>query len=480
MQTASIPFGTRQESGQSELAGGSPVQMNVVVDSKGAMRRRPGIKPFRGSVANSVIDPTGIQGIYVPSSGDVYAVGAGATSKNVYMVHSFGSVKLNTVGALMGTGRPIFAETEAMLAMAAGSTISKVLFSDFSFSPLTGSPPSAASHVIFNNSRLLANSTSAFKNQVFFSDQAAGSSTVGHETWAGGTSGYFSADARPDPVVALWENSNIVYALGKTTAQIFVPDANTIYAPNLTREYGCIAPYSVVKTEQGFAWLDHMKRIVVGDGTNITPISAPIQDDLDHIENVRDCWGFRVQLGICNAMVFRFESAGRTFVYSDDNGWSQWSGWNESANTYAPLAITAYCQRPDQDVCIVGLANGMLGELDSRTWTDMGAPIKASAITGFQSRDTSKLKQTIAVRLTFKRGTSTSSTAPVALLSWRDDLGGYSEPLEVDLGTTGDRYSVVPFYGLGTYRTRQWKIEFVGTDEFELVSAQEDYEVLSM
>jgi hypothetical protein len=46
----------------------------------------------------------------------------------------------------------------------------------------------------------------------------------------------------------------------------------------------------------------------------------------------------------------------------------------------------------------------------------------------------------------------------------------------VQLSTTP--FPVVALRSLGNYRIRQYKIEYTGSDELQLVSAQEEYEIL--
>ncbi len=474
MPTAPIPFGVRQESGLSQLGGGAPIMMNVVVDSRGAMRRRPGVRAYSEAPAG-VVDAAGISGLYVPASGDLYAFGGNGPAKSIYRVTAGGA---GLLGSVAGTGRPVVAETEAMLAIASGAAIKWVRLSDYAVAFLSPDAPQA-SHVIANNNRLLANSVVQFLNQVFFSDQSAGSSTSGNETWAGGTSGFISADARPDPVVAVGENSNEVFVWGNTNVQVFVQDADLVYASSITREYGCSAPYSIVKLDDGFAWLDQKRRFVVGSGRDVKPVSDAIQSDLDDMD-VTGCYGYRVHQGLCDVIVWHLPAMGRTYVYDEKTGWGQWSGWDSATSTYKPFRVLSYFHRADTAASVVGLSDGRVCEMSALALTDLDDPIKASAITGFMDRDSTKIKCTTSVRLMLRRGQTTTSGSPVAFLSWRDGLGDYCTPLEVDLGATGDLETVVQFRSLGTYRSRQWKLEFVGTDDFELVSAEEDYTVQSI
>jgi hypothetical protein len=76
-----------------------------------------------------------------------------------------------------------------------------------------------------------------------------------------------------------------------------------------------------------------------------------------------------------------------------------------------------------------------------------------------------------------RRGVVQSGPEPTAILSWRDDEDEWSPGIEVGLGDPGDRNPVVLLRSLGTYRRRQWRIDFDGDSEFALASANEEFEV---
>jgi hypothetical protein len=84
------------------------------------------------------------------------------------------------------------------------------------------------------------------------------------------------------------------------------------------------------------------------------------------------------------------------------------------------------------------------------------------------------------VRLSLRRGTTTATPGPHALLSFRDRPGAWSAPIQISLGDSGDSEVVVSLYSLGVYRRRQWRFEFSDTSvALALVSVTETYDVLS-
>ena len=85
------------------------------------------------------------------------------------------------------------------------------------------------------------------------------------------------------------------------------------------------------------------------------------------------------------------------------------------------------------------------------------------------------MKDCSRVQLALKRGNA--STDAKVTLKWRDRPGPWEPPVTIELGSDGDTEPVVDLPSLGTYRRRQWSIEFTGDDELALVSATEYYEV---
>lgn len=477
MPTQSIPFAPNQQSGLDSLNAAVALAINVIIDKSGVVRRRPGISAYAGA-PDSAVDEDGIDGVHVTVDGKVYVIGGTVGARKVYRVAGGSAFQLSGVsqGELVGQGRPVFAETEAMVVIAAGGVPQKVLLATDESSRLGGSPPDM-SHVVANTSRLVGNDISSNKNRLNYSDLAAGSSTTGHETWTGGDSGFVTAEGRPDPIVAVGDATNEVFLFGTTSLQVVAPSSDEVYSKVSTVDVGCSAPYTVVRYDNTFFWLDNKRRIVRSDGRQLDVVGEQIQSTLDEIEDVSDAYAFVVNEGPCNAIVFVFPSDGRSFAYQIDGGWSLWLGYGDSTYNRQPISAVALNSETGQN--IAGLADGRVGVVDMDTGTDLGDLIPVSITTGMLNRGTDALKQCMAVRLSFRRGTvDEGEDEPVAHLSWRDDEGEWSPSIEIGLGAAGDRNPVVSLRSLGTYRRRQWRIEFDGSSDFVLAGASEDFMVV--
>lgn len=480
-----ILFVPDEAGGLEELGGASPAAFNVVIESgTGVVRRRPGVRS--SSLAFSdVIDAGGLSGLYAVDSGQIYAVSAVAMpgiGRTIYRVTPGGALALDAglaSGHLAGIGRPIFAESEMILAIAGGDVPQKVEFVTDLATRLGGGPPSC-SHICANSSRFLANDVVVDRTKVDYSDIAQGLVTfAGLETWVPGPSnaaGFFTAEANPDPVVAIRENTNEVFVFGTKTIQVFAQDPTLVFAPTATREYGCHAPYSVVKIDGVFAWLDHLKRFVQGDGRTMTVISDSIKRVVDVMPRADDCFGYRPTLGFLDCAVWTFPSDGRTFCFQKGAAWSQWSGWNDSTNNEAPFIVTGHAMAGP--VNLVCTNDGRIGELSFEAFTDLGTRIDAFVQTGYINRGTDNRKLCRRVRVAMKRGNTALTPGPQASLRWRDQPGPWEGEYLIDVGSSGDTEIVLDIPSLGVYRRRQWAFDFADTSEIVLVGMTEDYDVL--
>lgn len=478
---ADILFGPFQEGGYEELGGSSPRALNVVIDPKGVVSKRPGIATY--SVAPSgVVDSDGITGLYAANDGQLFAVGGTPGARHLYKLAGGSSLDLSTTpnSALRGTGRPTFAETEVFLMLAGGADMQKLRLSNQESSLLLGNPP-RASHVIANSSRLLANDVLIDRTKVRFSGISQGTiDTSGHEQWTNTgltqDGGFITAEARPDQIQAVYENTNEVFVWGTDNLQIFVPDAFNVFAPAATRESGTLAPHSIIKHGQDFFWLDQHRRIVYSDGRSFQQLEGPIKRQLDALQHPTDCFGYRVFLGHVDCLVWTFPTDGRTFAFQTNGGWSEWAGWNIGASQYKPLTINAHHLRRDGGLNVVGTLAGKVGKLSLDAHDDLGELVVASVDSGFINRDTDNLKRCRSVTVAWRRGST--ATTSLGRLEFRDDTGPWQGPIFIDTGTTGDNYIIQRRRSLGTYRRRQWRFTFSDSANLQLVKVTEDFDIL--
>lgn len=469
MPSGPMFFVNNQESGNSPLAGASPLAVNVLVDGAGAVRRRPGLSAWDGFPSTTPVESQ-VDGI-TEFQGEVFWVNA---ARSVYKLNAAAAAatNLSPLGGtqlLDGIGRPMFATTRFRLAMTGGGLPQKVDAAAPAATRLGGSPP-RSTQIIALAQRLytddLTDSTSMGKVRI------SGTGDAGEEAWD--ALDVASAEARPDAVVGLAENANEAFVFGTSTLQVFSPDPVAILSPGRALNRGLGAAHSIIAMDEQLAWFTNLDQFVLGDGRTLDVMSDPIASTLEGIAGASDMWGFRLNMDQFDCMVWVCPTDGRTFCLQKDGGWSQWHTWNGSG--HGPLAVKSHHLYTATKTHLAGLADGRIVKFDSTAGTDLGAVIKAEVTSGFQNRETEAHKHCQAVMLTFKRGVATT-TEPFVMLSWRDDLGAYCDPIRIGLGTTGDNVFTVALRSLGTYRRREWKMEFTDAADFVLAGAEETFAI---
>jgi len=468
MPTEPINFGPQQASGDSPLAGAAPLCMNVVVDGMGAVRRRPGLSAY-SQVATMPGEVRAIGYFGADNAALFVSYDEDQENSRIYALKygvGFSEVSdSSTSTRLLGTARPIIADSKNDAFIIAGKAPQRIRMG-LTSERLAGSPPvgnsiaSIASRVLIDD----RNSKST-RGQIRWCDPGV----TGIETWD--ELEFAEAEARPDELVRIAENTNELWAFGQTTTQIFNPDPVSVFAPGRALNVGCAATHSPIRVDDSFAWLDNQKRFIISDGRGYQELSGGIADTLDGITTVSDCYGFRVNIGQFDCLCWTFPTDGRTFVYQQGGGWAQWSGYTNGR--YQPFALRSHHYVDTQDVHLVGLESGRVAEFDTAATTDLGDTIKGEVTTGFINRGTDATKECNVVRLVLKRGQAT--TAPVLRVSWRDDLGAFCRPVTVSLGTRGDYVHTVELRSLGTYRARQWKLEMSDAADIVVARVEEDF-----
>lgn len=530
-EIAPIPFGNLLETSSEEISGASPECFNVIADARGTLRKRPGIAAYAGVAPSSAVDANGVLGLYVTeekvahTSGSatvsgthaavLYAVGAtvnaagGASNRgrNLYKIAggvatlltgTANETRLSTPAAIATTRfpRPTFAETEALLIVAGGAEMARIdirpeIFSAPNFTAnalyqtvkfLLGCPP-LASHVLGNSSRILCNDTQLDQTKVRYSYISQGIvETTGHETWdpSPGAGGFFTAEARPDIIRAIAENTNTIFCFGSRSLQTFSPDTSVTFAPAVTQEVGCLAAHSCVKVDEKFFWLDHLTRLVSSNGQQLPKDEGgPIQSTLDELTVPSDCYGYRFSDNFADVIVFRFEADGETLAYQPGVGWSRWGGFDEESGLFTQFPVLSHLLRQDGGLNVVGLEDGTIRTLSLSNPTDLGEPIVAHVTTGFIDRESDLKKRNVAVRLAFKR---TEATTAVCYLDYRDTLASDDwTTIAIHLGgQDGDLTPVILLRSLGDYYRRQWRFRFPDEGELRLVKATEEFETLGI
>ena len=80
-----IDFSPKQDTSSEELGGASPYALNVIVDGNGVVSKRPGIKAYPVA-PSTVVDATGISGLYSTNDGQLFAVNNDTNHRSIYKI----------------------------------------------------------------------------------------------------------------------------------------------------------------------------------------------------------------------------------------------------------------------------------------------------------------------------------------------------------------------------------------------------------
>lgn len=469
-QELSVDFGTGQSSLE-ELSGAAPIFLNMLCDAGSAVRQRPGLRAW-ADFAATVPNASPVIGMFNWRTFLVYV----CADRTIWAWYGPGDVRAlsDTTAAtkLDGSLRPIFAFDYQRVVITGGGAPQKWEGAGLS-ARLGGSPP-VSTHIAYTAQRLIVeqyNNT----GQVQWTPAGVGN----HEVWttAGINAGGFAeAEAAPDPVIALYVNTNEIFLFGTQTVQVVGIGTDSGGRSDMlvfsTLGIGCGARYSVIDTDTTFSWLDERHRFVTSSGRDFTAISTPaMASAISALKTVTDCWGFRARIGSFDLLVWVFPTEGRTICF--DRGsqkWGEWKSWTGAA--FSGWSGQSYYFWNDRNVHLVGLADGTIAEMTFDAYKDMNLSIKAISRTGFRDCGSGKRKLCQRLQMQMKRGPAQDGTAePTAEVRYRNDLGAFGLPVNYPLGD--DYAPTVNKYGLGMYRERQYELAFENNSAFVLTGARE-------
>lgn len=461
-----------QVSGVDDLSSGAPSVVNWETDEAGVNRPRPALA--RHVLSNFTTSP--IIGLCRWKTYIIIVT----TDRRIWAVSDFVPGYANALSdstsatQLGGNRRPTFALGDLAVYIAGGAQIQRWNPS-LAYSEVIAASPQC-SHIAALGQRLVANVTSSF--------DLAGTyvwSDIGESTWGTWPAANFStAAARPDPIVAIYENTNEVSMFGSETLQTFGlgSDPTLPFEQAAVINVGLGAPYAVTRLDNEYALLDDRRRIVITDGRSVQPISDAIQKDLrDPAFVVSDAHAFREERGQQSLIAFRFPASRRTFVY--DRKGQKWAERDYyAAPFHADWPASAYVYWPALNYHLFGssLAAGGLLRFDENSRVDIDGALVSERTTGWQDFGTANRKRSASLRLFMRRGTAAQGATPGALEVRRQtDSQPWSPWKQLSVGTPEDYGQLADTYALNCiFRRCRYGVRFSNTENMSLVSLQDD------
>lgn len=474
VQKNPIDFASGQQSSLDQLAGAIPQSVNVLVDQAGAIHLRPGISTWASFAPTPSLDAsTSVDAITVWNGYPVYVTSDRRFHSQLSPLNGIDISDTTAATQLDGATRPVLINTRTRVIAAGGGLLQKWEGPAAGNTARLGGSPPAASHVVAISQRLVVNPTAA-PGQIQWSDPGE---SPGHETWPGE---FLELESKPDILPAIYTNTGEIVGFGAETVQTLAPDPAEIFQSIRTWERGTGAPYSFAQNDETFGFMDNLRRIQLANGRSYDSISDPAMTaTLGALGRVDDCWGFRMKIDSWDLLGWRFPTVGRTFVWDiGAKRWVEWRGY--SGGAWTDWAPKSHFYWADENQHLIGLDNGTIGIMDTASSSDLDDPIVGEVYSGFADRGVDNYKQNHSVRFMFRRGVGTfgQTPHPKCQLFWRDSLGAWEEPMELDLGNIDDTAPVVEVRSLGVYRTRQWRLRFSDNVPLTFVGAVETYEVL--
>jgi hypothetical protein len=445
---------------------------NLLPDSLGALHVRPGVRqwadfttaPHSGSII----------GVY-PWRGNLLFVYEDRSLWAMTAPNSFLDLAYN----LAGTGRPIWTYDSTRVVVTGGGMPAQWtgVGAATDLAPgqiMPDGSPLALTHITYIAQRFAGNDNN--NTGVW---QWTPPLPGNHSSWPVVGPFFAEAEASPDPVIALYGNGNEVYTFGTETTQVYVPDPSIAFAVASSEQVGCAAAYSVINTDQDFAWLDNDRRFTQSNGRDFKVLSSPgMAKDIANLAVISDCWGARIKFQTWDLLAWSFPTEKRTIYYDRvTQKWGEFRSMDANGEWIAWLP-TSYVYWAEKNLHLVGLSDGTIGELTMEASTDKGLTLRGLSRTGFIDSGTFNRKTCLRVDFQLRRDQAVGITPadPRVEYRYRDSLGTWSQSDYLALG--GSYQPVVTKWAKGQFRQRQHEISFTNASDFVLAGATQTLDTM--
>lgn len=272
-----------------------------------------------------------------------------------------------------------------------------------------------------------------------------------------------------DTLVTLIVTKRYIYLLGASTCEVWFNQGTAAFPyarmPGAFIQHGCIAAASAAQIDGQAYWLSQSPQgkciVVRSENYDAKRISThAIENEFQSYSTVSDAQAFTMQVDGHFWYVLTFPIANKTWVY--DLSTDQWHEWMWSDNDGNLNRHRANCFSFAYGQAIVGdWQNGNLYVLDPNTGTDFGGPITRIRSYPHVVDDQSDRIMYREFIADFQVGEGDGSNNTPVFLRWSNTRGKtWGNPIESDIGKTGEYLRSVQFQRLGMARDRVFELSW--------------------
>ena len=425
---------------ESALRGQTAAHENCYVSDAKSLTRFPGLRSFlsTGGTTDLVLANFRDDMVAVDRGGQVYRIRQDGTFENVTGV------------PMIGTGRPVFAETESELLIAAGGPVIRLAGEK---TDLLANAPETT-HIAYISGYVVAIEAGSGR----FRHSKPGQ----YDKWDALDT--FAAEGKPDNLVAAMVSPfNELLLVGSESIEQF--DLSGSATRPFFRRWmigdGVSAPYTLVAADNGIWGVNNDREFVTFRGQDAVPSSEAIQASLEAIDNWDEAWaahliinGQRMMLLQAPRATNRYGTQGITLILDyRKRRWASLFGWDEGRSIQSGWPGRSYLKLWDRH--FVG-GQGMVWELDADTFTAGGMRLPVLYRSGHLDRTGGGIWSPRA-RIRMKRGGGGTLSIRV-----RKDGKPFGRWRRIPLGRTGQTRQWIEFGGWGEADSLQF--EFLVTD----------------
>ena len=284
---------------------------------------------------------------------------------------------------------------------------------------------------------------------------------------------YFALkDASSDNLVSMIESLREIWLIGERFTEIWYDAGNQFFPfsrlQGISLQVGCAAKHSIVRFDQGLAWLAANERgqnlVVTTQGYQMTVISTEaVANAINSYPVVSDAIAYSYSEAGHTFYVITFPTADVTWVYDKTaEKWHKRLSFDPVAGIFHRHRSNCYVNFQNQRL-VGDFSLGLVYALSRNVYTDNGAPLVALRRTAhvWDGDERERISHN-AIQVQFRAGQGPltgQGANPQMMIRWSDDSGQrWNNQRQVAIGQTGDTKHRAIARRLGAARDRIYEV----------------------